>query len=187
MKRGHIRIGKGFGKDGQEKILAAAGVTNTYIGQIDAAIRSVRKGEVLYCVGLRGLAGSKDGIKAALKALHGKGAAAVDAATGRRSDGPCGADLALEAAVELSNERQGGARFSRLHGRKGGEAAAKTKAGRRTPTDKAQRIWLDKSISTNDEALAKINSFGYSHDWSERAAYNQFGSPGRPAGRRSQD
>lgn len=187
MKRGHIRVAKGFPEGPQQAALEKAGVTIFYKNDVDAAIKSVRKGEALYVVGLAGLAASKDGIKAATKALHAKGAWATDAATGRKSNGVDAVDLSMEAAVALSRANLGGAKFAREFGRKGGHAKAKNREGKRTPTDIAKRIWLDKSISTNAEALEKINSQGYSHDWTQRSAYNQFGNPGRRPGRRSQE
>lgn len=159
-------------------------MTITYQDDVNAAIKSVRKGDGLYVVGLAGLAGSKDGIKAATKALHAKGAWAVDAATGRRSNGPDAVDLSMEAAVALSRASLGGAKFAKEFGRKGGLAKAKNREGRRTPTDIAKKIWFDKTIGTNGEAVEKINDHGYSHPWGMRAAQLQFGPSGRPKGRR---
>ena len=175
---------KGFPRGPQEQAFEKANVGIVYWDDIDAAVKSVRKGEPLYVVGLAGLAGSKDGIQAATKALHAKGAFAVDVATGRRSNGPDAVDLSMEAAVALSRASLGGAKFAKEFGRKGGHAKAKSREGRRTPVDIAKPIWFDQNISTNAEALEKINSHGYSIDWGIRAAQLQFGPSKRRKGRR---
>lgn len=183
MKRGHGRVAKGFPRGPQEAAFEKANIGIVYWNDVDTAIKSVRKGEVLYVVGLAGLAGSKDDIKVAVRALHAKGASAVDVATGRRSNADA-VDLSMEAAVALSRASLGGAKFAKEFGRKGGHAKAKSREGRRTPVDIAKPIWFNQAIGTNAEALAEINSHDYSIDWGIRAAQLQFGPSGRRKGRR---
>lgn len=184
MKRGHIRVGRGFGKEAQEKVLREHGVTIFYYDDPASAWKSQRRGEVLYVVGLRGLAGSKDGIVKFLKELHKRDAAAVDVATGRRSDGKDGAELMAEAAVDLTNERMGGHRASKKFGQKGGEISGKKRMDRKTPLGDAEKIWFDLTLG-NAEAVDKINTFGYPDDWTYGALYHHLEKRGATPGRRS--
>lgn len=165
MKRGHIRIGRAFGEAYQKKILEAAGVTVFYKDQPDAAAKSCRKGESgLYVVGLRGLGSSEAKILAVLKTLHDDGTAAVDAATGRRSDGRDGAALMREATVDLRNERLGGHKAAKRDGAKGGAKSGIAKRAAKTPLTLAEKHWFDKTL-TEGQVMEKVNSYGYLKDW----------------------
>lgn len=190
MKRGHKRPGRGFSDDMQDETLRAHGFGTLYTNDPGAAVKAVRsnrEGGVLGVVGYRGLASAKKDVLRLLKELHAKGCAAVDAATGRRSDGPDANDLLAEFDIQMRHERMGGKKFSQEAGRTGGDKAARNREGKRTPRDKALRIWRDHAISTDAEAIEKINSFGYSMDWGVGALRNQFDPSGRPRGRRSAD
>lgn len=190
MKRFISRNGRGFRKEAQEKLGREHGATIFYEAPKDAAaavkaIRAKLEGGVLGMDGLRGLASSKSEVLRLLKILHDKGCASLDVSTGRRSDGKHGVELMAEFDVAMRHERAGGKEFSIEAGRKGGKIKFKNGEDKRTPRDTARSIWLDGRISTNAEALAKINSFGYSRDWGIRAAYKQLGTPKRRPGRRS--
>lgn len=192
MKRFISRIGRGFRKEAQEKLGREHGATIFYEAPKDAdaaakAIRPKMEGGVLGMDGLRGLASSKAEVLRLLKVLHDKGCAALDVSTGRRSDGRHGVELMAEFDVAMRHERAGGKEFAQDAGKKGGRKAARNKQKQRTPKDVARPIWMDPTIATNAAAIDTINSQGYSLEWTQRALYHQFGSPGRPAGRRSQD
>lgn len=191
MTRGHIRIGRAYGEAYQKKILEAAGVTVFYKDEPEAAAKSCRKDVPLYVVGLRGLGSSEAKILAALKILHDNGAAAIDAASGRRSDGRDGAELMREAAIDLRNERLGGHAAAKRDGAKGGDKAAENRREKKTPLETARAHWFDKTLTT-PQALEKINSYGYRDEWLHGALYRSLGRreamPGRiPAsGRKAQ-
>ena len=192
MKRALIRPARGFGKEGQENIARAAGATTLYYGPVQAqnavnAIRKNREGGVLGVVGYRSLSGSKKELLRLLKELHAKGCAAQDCATGRRSDGPDANDLMAEYDKQMAHERAGGREFSEIAGAEGGKVAARNRAAKRAPKDKALRIWKDLTIPTNAMAVEKIAALGYSIRWGMGALRNQFGVSGRPMGRRSAD
>lgn len=149
-----------------------------YYDDIDNAIRSCRKGEGLYVVGLRGLASSRAGILKATRKLHAKASFAVDAGTGRRSDGPGGIELHEEAVVALKNEQAGGLKYMQEAGRQGGLTYAANLDGKRTPLKIASKHWFDHRLVPNAVAVNKINSYGYEIPWSWRALYNRLGPRG---------
>ena len=122
MKRGHIRVKAVLGVERRKKVLRDAGVKTLYQNNLTAALKSVRRGEQLYCVGLRGLASSREGTPPqALGRSPCRNACAIDVRTGWRSDGPKGAALMAEAARELGVERLGGdAALKSTHGKAGG-------------------------------------------------------------------
>ena len=182
MKRGHIRVGRGFGKQLQEKLLKDAGVAIIYENDPASAVKSCRNGVPLYVVGLRGLAGSRAGIETHVEDLHGRKSAAIDVLTGWRSDSKNGVLLMSKAIKEIKTEHLGGDKEAQEFGRRGGKASAKAKNKRRTPRETAQKIWFDMTLS-NEEAVDKINSFGYGLDWSERGLYNNFKKRGAVMGR----
>lgn len=191
MKRFISRNGRGFRKEAQEKLGREHGATIFYEApkDADAAVKAIRKnleGGVLGMDGLRGLASSKSEVLRLLKVLHDKGCAGLDVSSGRRSDGKHGVELMAEFDVAMRHERAGGKEFAQDAGKKGGRKALKNRNSKRTPKDVARPIWLDPTIATNAAAIHAINSKGYSLDWGQRALYLQFGSPKRPAGRRSQ-
>lgn len=178
MKRGHIRVGRAFTKAEQESSLRKAGVKVIYYDDIDNAIRSCRKGEGLYVVGLRGLASSRAGIVAAIKHLHRRGAFAVDCDSGRRSDGPNAIELHEQAVTDLKNEQAGGLKYMQEAGRQGGLTYASNLDGKRTPLKIASKHWFDHRLVPNAVAVNKINSYGYEIPWSWRALYNRLGPRG---------
>lgn len=184
MKRipAHIRIGRAYGEAYQKKILEDAGATVFYKDQPDKAAASCRKGEGLLVVGLRGLGSSEAKILAALAILHKNDAAAVDAATGRRSDGKDGPALMREASVDLRNERLGGHSAAAKDGAKGGAKSGEAKRAKKTPLALAEKDWFDKSLTTA-EALAKVNSHGYLVDWEPGTLRKALGKRGVTVGR----
>jgi hypothetical protein len=185
MKRGHISVGRTTGVTEQEKILTDAGVTIIYRDDILAAVRSLRKGDKLYVDGLRGLATSRKLIDAALNAIHAKGACAVDAATGWRSNGPNGWKLMSKAIADLSAARQGGHDKARKHGQAGGIASGKAKAKGRMPWSAIERIWFNKSLD-RDELMERINTVGYK-EISYYTIHKHLGPRGVTLGRRPKE
>lgn len=174
MKRGHICVARGFSKRDQETILAKAKVNVIYVDEIGNAIMSTRKGEGLYVAGLTGLATSKKGIKTIIRILHAKGAFAVDAATGRKSNGADGVDLMAEAAGDLERHALGGWQEQEDAGRKGGLTYAKNLDNKRAPLATLRAFWFDTRM-TAAEAIEKANSLGHERKWLERAAYSRLG------------
>lgn len=173
MKRGHICVAKGFPKGEQESILKKAGVKVFYVDDLDSAIRSTRKGEGLYVAGLTGLASSKNGIKAALAKLHKKGAHAVDAATGRKSNGSDAAELAMEAAGDLQRHVLGGWKEQEEAGRRGGQTYAKNYDAKRAPLSTLKAYWFNLNMTAVQACEAA--SRGYEIPWLWRAAHNRLG------------
>lgn len=187
MKRAVIRPARGFPEDVQKKIAAEAGATVFYVKDPDSAVKAMRphlEGGVLGVIGYRSLHSSKAEVLRLLKELHAKGCAAQDCATGRRSDSHHANDLMAEYDKEMRHERMGGSGLLKAAAKKGGLAKAKNTKYKRTPTDVAKRIWQDKSISRDIDAIEQINSFGYSMDWGVGSLRNQFGASGRKRGRR---
>lgn len=147
MSRGHIRATKAFTETRQRKALEASNVKAIYLDDIPGAVASMRKGGGLHVAGLRGLAGNRDAILAVLKALHAKGAWAVDTHTGRRSDGPDGVELLAEAIAELANERRGDWLAGKRNGRKGGLAYGANAARGRMPWGDLEKLWRNSRLT----------------------------------------
>lgn len=188
MKRAAVRPARGFPKEPQVKAANDAGATIIYEKDPDSAVKAIRaklEGGVLGVIGYRSLHSSKKEVLRLLKALHTKGCAAQDCATGRRSDGPDANELMAEFDRDIRHERAGGLEFVEKAGAKGGRKAARNGAAKRLPKDQALRIWKDLTIPTNALAVDRINEQGYSLPWGAGALRNQFGASGRPQGRRS--
>lgn len=158
MRRGHIRVSKGFPAGPQVKALSDANVTTQYQNDIAAAIRSLRKGDKLYVHTFQGLGTSRKGIEKAVDDIHAKGACAVDAATGWRSDGPNGYKLLSQAVAGLMRERQEGK--AKANGRAGGVASGKAKRKGWMPWATIEKFWFNKTLG-RDELMERINGAGY--------------------------
>ena len=186
MKRGHVRHTKACSAKTQENILVKAGVDPKvlYFDDLKRAIPDQRRGDELLVVGLLGLAGKRSEIVTALEALHARGAAAVDAETGRRSDGKDGAALMAEAVDELSNHRRGPGNKAAQAGSKGGIQSAKNGRKGRMPFTKIRPIWFNGALK-DDEVMALVNGDPeYPTEISYTTIWRQFGARNGARGRR---
>lgn len=164
--------------------MAAASVKIIYRDQIDSAIASLRKGEPLRVLTLRGLGPSRRAIEAALDSIHAKGAHAKDIETGWCSDGPYGAKLMSQAIASLSSERQGGHKGAEKNGAAGGRASGRAKARGRMPWPNIEKLWFSKLF--RDELMERINDSGYK-PISYSAIHKRLGKRGVAVGRRARE
>lgn len=160
MKRGHIFPQRGFGAEVQRKALEAGRVRQIYMNDIKAVLRSLRKGDALYVHTFRGLGNKKKLIAETIKAIHAKGAHAVDVATGGRSDGPDGALLTIEALVGIAQSYQGGRRNAEDNGAEGGKIAAANRRKQYPPKATLERYWFNKTMR-EPEIMEQINALGF--------------------------
>lgn len=159
--------------------LEAAGVTVIYVEgrkaeNYEAAFRSVRKGQGLAVRTLADLATNRSELRERLAAIHAKGSYVVETDTGRDSRKDA-ADMIFDAADVLGQARKG---HSSKLAAKFGAMGGRPKAKRAMSKVDAERIWFDRRIETNEEAIAQMDG------WSMPAAYREFGKSGRPAGKR---
>ncbi len=186
MNRGHIRHTKACSAKTQENILLKAGVNSRviYTDDLETAIADLRKGDGLMVVGLLGLAGRRQDIAAILDRIHAKGAAAIDAATGRRSDGPHGAALMLEAVDELTAHRRGPGNKAAQAGSKGGIQAAKNGRKDKPPFTVIKPIWFDRRLD-DAQVMQAIADLGYPKEISYTTIWREFGRRYGSDGRRA--
>src|SRR6185437_183527 len=169
------------------EIMLAAGVTEKaiYEDNLDAAIQTLRKGDLLAVAGLRGLGGSRKEIRAVCDRLHDLGFAAVDAATQRRSDGKHGIQLLDEAVAALANERRGHHNGAAEDGAQGGKAKGRNNRKRLMPKADAAKIWHSNPGMKNKELLALINADKRFLPYTESTAYRYLKKRQAFAGRRA--
>ena len=142
MLRGHIWPSRAFPAKTQETAILAAGVSKRvlYTDDIEDAIGSLRAGDRLVVAGFRGLGRTQAQIDANIAKVHAKGAAVMDAVTGRLSTGKYRAQMFDEAVKALANERRG--------------PRKRTKKDRRMPWDQVLKLYLDPRFSNEELEIA---------------------------------
>lgn len=146
---------------------------------LDAALRLIRGKEVLEMAsGFRTLGSSRKTIMEQYAVIKKAGRVVLDPETKERSDTDS-AEMLDRALAKIRYEKTmpDHGRAKEI-GKLGGEAKGRNAAKARMAENTARRIWLDKSIDTNAEAIAKMTK------WSKETANRRFGPSGRPAGRR---
>lgn len=185
MRTGYAEDQPGFSQKRQEAILIASGVpANRICGKghtaatLASALRILRGKEVLETAsGLRALGSSRKVIMEQLAVIKKAGRVVMDTETKERSDAD-GAEMLDRALAKIRYEKtMPGPERAKEIGAKGGKAKGINAARKRMAENSARRIWLDKRIATNAEAVAKMEG------WSRETAYSHFGPSGRPPGR----
>lgn len=189
MLRGFVRENRSFPVSKQKAVLIAAGVPERaiYENELAAAIKSLRKDDMLAVAGLRSLGTSRREIISALDKVHNAGKCVIDAATGRKSDGRYAVNLMAEAVSDLANERRG--ENLKSIARLGAAASAKVRTAGRMPLDMASIFWFDKRLR-NNEAVEQINGHpDYRKPYSPGTLYRKLGPrevvAGRPSAERA--
>lgn len=182
--RGYVRNSIRHSANGQRKRLEAAGVSVIYeegVGGEDwsAFARALRKGDTVAVTSLARVAGTRDGIRAALDDVFAKGCVLVEVDHSRRTDVPKELySMVLDAVDELSGDRKA---FTPAEARRAANKRWKDQRAERTPKDVARRAWFDTArYRLIPQALASADMQG----WTEREAYRAFGKRGNGLGGR---
>jgi len=108
--RGHIWTSRRFTDAAQRPAILAAGVSEKralYVNDIEGAIKSLRKGNRLVVKDFRGMGRSRREINENIEKVHAKGAAVMEAETGKLFTGKNRKAFVDTACKALSNERRG--------------------------------------------------------------------------------
>lgn len=181
MLRGYVLPSRRSAASAQIRELEASGVTLYYVeGKgaecFDVAFKSLRKGDGLAVATLADLALNRDELRERLSAIHDKGCYVLETKRNRDSR-KHGIEMVLDAADELGQRRKGhDPKWAKKYGKLGGRPKAKRAMSR----EDAEKIWFDRRIETNSEALSRMTG------WTLPAAYRAFGKSGRPAGKRAE-
>lgn len=180
--RGWVRVSQGHTESKQRKLLAAQGCHTIYVDgetTMAAFIHALQKPlpggppDIVLVSSLARLGNSRDAVKAAVLAIHDKGAVILEMTDPpRRSDNPNQlVSMMFDAADELAGERRRHSpEAQKKYSSKGGKARMKQIKAARAPMADARAAWRDLSFSTA-EVLATDALAG----WSVRTAYNAFG------------
>lgn len=166
----------------QQALLAKAKVEATF-EDFDDVLHSTRKGDAVAVAGFRAFGTNHHDIADAIDAIHAKGGYAIDAATARTSHQD-GARLLSEAIIALANERKGGHRKAREHGRKGAAASAAARRKDWMPWDEIRKFWFDQRL-TRAEVMAAVTVKPY-RPISYNTIDRHFGPRGAKPGPRSE-
>jgi len=192
----YVRQAARHAESAQRTVLAPLAPSRVVVDTIDGdrfdtVARSVRNGDVVAVAHIHLLASTVGQIEARIRAVHDRGGAVIEAATGRRSD-------VLDDAISL----MGGARSAlaadkrthskaeaRRKGKRGAKASAEAKPPWKTQFSPAmlralRAIWKSREYATNAAALDAMNEHGGIDGWSLMLAWRMFGASGRPGGRR---
>lgn len=185
MRTGYVEDQPGFSQKRQEEILAAAGFTPSRIcgkghtcATLAEALKLIRGAEVLETAGgFRPLGSSRKTIMEQYAVIKKAGKVVLDVETGERSDRDS-AEMLDRALAKIRYEKtMPSPEHAKEIGRAGGKAKGRNAAAARMAENSARRIWLNKSIATNAEAIDKMTG------WSRESAYRKFGPSRRPPGR----
>ena len=175
MFRGHIRETARSPAKEQEVILLAFGVPRRaiYVDDLPSAVKSLRSGERLVVAGLRALGRTEAEINTEIEKVHSRGAAVLDAATGRTTAGKHRKVLIAEAVKALANERRG--------------PRKRTKKDRRMPWDQVAKYYFEPTISNAElEAIVAKGFSPMSYDTMRRHFGKKRGAiTGRPSAKRA--
>lgn len=180
--RGWVRASQGHSESKQRKALAAHGCHTIYVAGVDTMAQFVKdlqtprpggSPDIVLVSSLARLANSRDALKDAVQAIHGKGAVILEMTDPpRRSDDTNQlVSMMFDAADELAGERRRHSpEAAKKYSSKGGKARMKKIKAARSPAAEARAAWRDLSFTTEQvmatEALA---------GWTIRTAYNAFG------------
>ena len=183
-RRGFVRNSIRHPASGQRKRLEAAGISVIYEDGVggedwDAFARALRKGDTVAVTSLARVAGTRDGIRAALDDVFRIGCVLVEVDKDRRSDKPeMLYSMVLDAVDELSGDRKA---FTPAEARKAANKRWKDQRVERTPKKQAERVWLNwQRYRLISDALASPDMQG----WTAREAYRAFGKRGSGLGGR---
>ncbi len=184
--RGYYRISHRHTEAMQRRRLAEIGCEAIYshtrdgIDRLVADLRTPRKGgapDVVAVTSLSRLAATRDALRAAVDAIHGKGAVILEigpkaGAMPRTSNEPAQlAAMIWDAVAEISQDRRTHSpEAAKRYGSKGGKAKAAAAAEGRTPKAEALAPWRDLSL-TAEQAMGT----GAMRGWTIRAAYRILG------------
>jgi hypothetical protein len=174
MLRGHIWPSRAFSAQTQAKVILAVGVSKRvlYTDDMNGVVNDLRAGDRLVVAGFRGVGRTQVQIDANISRVHDKGAAVMDAATGRLSTGKYRDTMIDEAVKALANERRG--------------PRKRTKKDRRMPWDQVLTLYLDPRLSNDELEDVVANGFSrMSYDTMRRHFKRPRGAPvGRPSKQR---
>lgn len=196
--RGFVRASHRYTETAQRKRLADVECGAIYVhGKqgLDYLIRDLRKprnggkGDVVAVTSLSRLAPTRDALREAIDAIHGKGAIILEIGNkpgGKprlSSDKDQLAEMIFDAVAELAQDRRTHSKDAAAkYGSKGGKKRAENLEAGRAPEAQALAAWRDLSYTTA-EVLATPAMRG----WSSRVAYARFGprntAPGARVGR----
>lgn len=140
---------------------------------IDVARHIQGRSALVVVTTLARLGTNRNAVAEAVTAIHERGGAVMELATGRRTDdGAVAVQMAIDAANEITRDHNAFTRASAVAGQQASVEARLAKRAKRASIAKARAVWKDtEGVPTLEAVAAHPGAAG----WSQRDLYKTFG------------